>query len=265
VCPNVKDLDPPAIADWMAAHPERAAATHRSLLSSLRAACSYGDFKEYLRSPFRFRHLDEWLPGDELEGGELFPRHRTGDEIRRVLCQADLEAQGGSWEALRLRAAVYAWAYTGADKTAILGLARADIDLERKTIVIRSRRRRRLKTAARIRRLPIAEALLAVLREWIPHSGCEWVFPHSRKTGPWLHGPNGRKALDQVRQLGERAEVEGLTILAFRHSFATLAEGWGIGELMLMRILGHSRPETQRRYRHEEIGQLLDAAAKIHF
>jgi integrase len=262
-CKSTRDLDPARIADWMAAHPERSAATRRSLLSSLRAACSYGVFKHYLSSPFDFRSLDAWIPKDEIEEPEQFRRYRSAAEIGRVLRRADQEAQDGRWEAQRLRAAIYCWSYTGAGNREILGLRITDLDLGARVITVRSHPRRRLKTGARAAILPIAPPLVDVLAGWTPLPGCEWLFPHSRRTGPWLHGPAGCKALDQVKQLGERAGVPELTILALRHSVATLAEGWGIGELMLQRILRHARRQTQRHYRHQDIQQLLEAAAKI--
>jgi integrase len=263
ICRTTKDLDPVAISNWIAAHPERAAATHRTLLSSLRAACSYGVYKHYLSSPFSFRPLDKWIPQDELEESEPFRRYRTAAEIASLLLRSDQEAREGPWEAARLRAALYCWCFTGAGNKEILGLRVADVDLARSIITVRSHARRRLKTGARAAVLPIAPPLAEVLTGWIPLTGCEWLFPHRFRTGPWLHGPAGCKALDQVKQLGVRAGVPELTILALRHSVATLAEGWGIGELMLQRILRHARRQTQRHYRHQDIQQLLEAAAKI--
>jgi hypothetical protein len=84
----------------------------------------------------------------------------------------------------------------------------------------------------------------------------EWLFPHAYQTGPWLWGRPGHRPLDEVKQLGERAGVAGLTILA---------EDWGIGELMLQRILRHSTPRTQKHYRHHDAELLHRAAAKVRF
>jgi integrase len=266
LCKRASDLQPATIARWLADHPNRSAATHRSLLSALRAICSYGVYQGYLRkSPFEFRSLGQWLPADEIEESEQFRRHRSAAEVRRVLAQADAEAIAGPWKAQRLRAAIYCWAYTGAGNREILGLRVGDVDLVDRAITVRSHPRRRLKTGARAAILPIATPLLAVLETWIPLAGCEWLFPHSRRTGPWLHGVMGHKALDQVKQLGARAGVDGLTILDLRHTVGTLAEGWGIGELMLQRILRHARRQTQRHYRHHDLAQLHEAAAKISY
>ncbi len=264
-CQSTADLTPIAVADWMSHGPHRAAATWDGLLRHVAAACSYGASLGYLTSPFDFRPVSQWLPLDEVEEGEEFQRHRSGAEIRAVLAQADLEAQGGLWEALRLRAAVYAWAFTGAGKTEILGLRTADVDLDARVLKIRSHSRRRLKTGARAARLPIAWPLAEALAGWLPHTGCQWLFPHKYLTGPWLQGRPGHRPLDRVRSLGERAGVPGLTILAFRHSFGTLSEGWGIGENMLQQLLRHANRRTQRRYRHEDLDQLRRAAELIQY
>jgi integrase len=266
LCKSPADLDPTKIADWMAEHPHRSAATHRSLLSALRAVCSYGAYRRCMENPFQFRPLEKWLPSDELEVDDAqFPRHRSAAEIRHVLEQADKEALAGSWEARRLRAAIYCWAYTGAGNREVLGLRVDDCDLEAGILTVRSHSRRRLKARARAAKLPIARPLALVLAEWIPLTGSEWLFPHRYRTGPWLNGPRGRKALDRVKQLGERAGVKNLTILAIRHTVATLSEGWGIGELMLQRLLRHSRRTTQLHYRHHDLRQLAEAAEKIRY
>ena len=190
--------------------------------------------------------MSEWLPADELDDAEEFRRHRSADEIRRVLEMADTEAPAGGWRARRLRAAVYLWAFTGAGKAEVLGLRTADVDLPDRVVSIRSHSARRLKTRSRAARMPLVPPVVERLAGWIPETGCEWLFPHSYRTGPWFHGRPGHRPLDEVKALGARAGVPGLTILSFRHTVGTLAEGWGIGELMLQRLLRHAaaRPSS---------------------
>jgi integrase len=265
VCRTTRDLTPPAIAAWLSGHEHRAAATHRSLLAALRAACTYGVARGYMADPFAFRKVRLWLPEDELEPEEPFRRHRRPEEIRRVLDLADREAASGEWDTLRLRALVYALAYTGAGKLELLGLRHHDVDFFRDVITIRSHPQRRLKRRARAAQLPIAPPLSVVLAGWMPQTGCEWVFPHKLRTGYWHHCRAGKKPLDEVRALGERAGVAGLTLLDFRHTVGTLSEGWGIGELALQRILRHARRQTQDHYRHEDLELLRRAAAKIQY
>jgi integrase len=270
LCPTTAELTELAIADWLAGHAHRAAATVDGLLRHLSAICTYGAHKGYLVDPFEFRTVSEWLPEDELGAAPPFGRHRSAAEIRRVLDQADREAAHGPWEARRLRAAVSAWAFTGAGKAEVLGLRIADLDLAAGTIAFRSHARRRLKRGARAAVLPIAPPLALVLEGWLPQvlerfPGCAFAFPHRYGTGPWLAGRPGHRPLDCVRALGERAGVPGLTIVAFRHSLATLSEGWGIGELALQRILRHARRTTQDHYRHPDLALMREAVARIRF
>lgn len=274
LCPTTADLTPSAISVWLAEHPDRSAATHRSLLSTLRAACSYGAFQGWLVSPFAFRPLGEWLPADELAEAdtEPFRRHRTAEEVRKVLDQADQEAT--TWKGRRLRLLLYAYAFTGASKNEILGLRIIDVDLAAGFILIRSHPKRRLKTGARVARLPIPPFLVRILAAWIAELEqlasdrgveCLWVVPHQELSGPWFHGRPGHRPLDHIKALGRRAGVPGLTILSLRHTVGTLAEGWGIGELMLQRLLRHARRQTQQHYRHEDLDQLRRAAELVRY
>jgi integrase len=266
LCRRSDDLNPAAVAAWIQRYPNRAATTRLALLRTLRPVCTYGAGAGYLTDPFGFRKPRQWLPASAPIIPERdFSRHRSAAEIRAVLALADSEALAGRWEALRLRAAVYTWCYTGARKNEILGSRVADVDLCLGSYSIRPNDKRPLKTAASAALLPVPAPLAAVLAAWLPHCGGPWLFPHKFRRGPWLHGPHGGKALDQVAALGRRAGVHGLTILALRHSFGTLAEGWGLGPLMLQRLLRHSSVHTQRSYRHNDLDQLRCAAARIRY
>jgi integrase len=266
-CDSSSDLTPAAIAAWMAATSHRRGPrTQLALLRTIRPLCVYGESRGYLSDPFRFRKPRAWLSAASLETPDrAFPRHRSASEIRSVLELADQEAREGRWEARRLRAAVYCWCFTGSRKQEILGLRTADIDLGQRVLSIQPNPRRPLKTSSSAARLPIPGPLADVLSDWLPHCESDWLFPHRFRSGPWLYGPNGAKAIDQVKALGRRAGVEGLTILSFRHSFGTHAEAWGIGELMLQRLLRHAHPQTQRSYRHRDLDQLRLAAELIRY
>lgn len=157
------------------------------------------------------------------------------------------------------------WAFTGAGSREVLGLRVDNVDLAERVIRFRSHPRRRLKTGARAAEVPIAPPLLGVLASWLPHACSEWLFPGRERLGPWFGGAPGFKPLDRVRQLGQRAGVEGLTILAFRHTVGTLAESWGLGELELQRLLRHSQRKTQRYYRHADAEIMARTAAKISY
>jgi len=263
LCQGPTELTPLAIAQWIASHPARRPETVCTLLRSLRAACAYGESRGlFPANPFRFRSPSAWVDWDVEE---LPPPVHSAEEIARVLARADEEALAGDWRAARLRAVIYAFAFTGARKKELLGLTVTDVDLVAGTIAIACNGRRSLKTRASAAHIPVPTPLASILREWIPQCGSTWLFPGVRRRGPWLEGPVGEKALDQVKALGLRVGVPGLTFQSFRHTFASLSEGWSIGELVLQRILRHSQIRTQRMYRHEMPEVLQAAAAKVHF
>jgi integrase len=263
------DLTAKTIAKWIAEHPDRSPVTCHSLLRSLRAVVTYAVMAGYLKTdPFTWRSPAEWLnlsPSD-LEPEEPFDRHLSTTQMLKIINTADREFREGSWVSGRLQALIYALAFTGMRKSEALGLLCTDVDLKRGFIRIRSNRRRRLKTRASAAPLAIAPPLHEVLARWLPRTGCEWLFPGKRLQGPWLSGGPGERPLDQVKALGERAGVKDLTILSFRHTIGTLAEGWGLGELELQRWLRHSRRRTQDSYRKRGDEEAIRAtAAKICF
>jgi len=263
VCRRPADLSPGAIARWISVYPGRRPATVDSYLRSLRAACVYGLKLGVLKSnPFDLRGPSEWV---DWGVPDLPPPVHSGEEISRVLALADEKAIGGSWRASRLRAVVYAFAYTGARRRELLGLRVSDVDLVAGTISISTNTRRSLKTRASAAVVPVAPALSARLSLWTPDCGSIFLFPGVRRVGPWLEGPVGGKALDEVKALGVEAGVFGLTFQSFRHSFASLAEGWGFGELALQRILRHTSLGSQAFYRHVLPDVLRDVAGKIRF
>jgi integrase len=262
-CPTTTDLTPAAIAGWLQLHRERRPETTLALLRTLRAACTYGVLVSALETnPFAWRKPTAWVDWDVPE---LDPPVHSAEEISRVLALADQEASAGPWKAARLRALVYAYAFLGARKREVLGLAVADVDLAAGCIAIRTNRRRGLKTRSSAAHLPIPAELGRVLAAWIPLTGCDWLFPGAKRQGPWLEGPPGFKAIDQIKALGQRAGVQGLTIASFRHTFASLAEGWGLSELELQRTLRHSSNLTQKFYRHELPAVLKGVANKVHY
>jgi integrase len=266
-CRWVSDLGPAAIAGWIADHPGRRPESVYSKLRSLRAAVTYALVRGYLRvSPFAFRSARAW---SSWEAPELPAPVCSSAQVRAILALADREAQTGHWRThwrrQRLRALVYLLAYTGVRPAEALGLEVADVDLGRGLVSIKSNQGRSLKTRASAASVPIPEPLRPVLAHWIPQTGGEWLFPGTRKRGAWLTGGPGVRALDQVRDLGERAGVKGLTLVSFRHTFASMAELWGLGELALQRLLRHTRLKTQLHYRHEMPAMLADAAGRIRF
>lgn len=264
ICPTTGDLSPAAIAGWITTRPSRRSSTIRTLLVTLRAAARYGEARGYLTSPFRFRSVAQWVPrADE----EPVRAHPGALEVAKVLLQADREAEAGAWHARRLRVLVYALAYTGARASEILALRAQDVELTQDVVWIRPHARRPLKTARSRRAIPIAGPLRSALENWLTRTDrpSDWLLPHTGLTGPWLSGAPAHKPIAAVRELGRRAGVEGLTLLGFRHAFATSADHWQIGPKALQNLMGHTTPITQWHYRHEDIEETRRAIDRVHF
>ncbi len=265
LCPTTGDVNLHAISLWLSSSScrRRAVMTRRSLLSTFRTACALGAGMHYCSNPFSTWDLDKWIPApdpEDLDRSWL----SSGTEISRVLRRAHCEARGGDWKTRRTRALVFMAAYTGARAKEILGAQKADVDLAAGLFRIKPNARRKLKTRGSRRDLPLHPELARVLADYMPGCGI-WLIPQRSGRGPWFHGSPGYRPLDVVQQLGERVAVDGLTLASFRHSFATLAEGWGIGELQLQRWLGHTRPQTQRWYRRRHVSLLAEAVGRIRY
>ena len=265
---TTRDISPALIARWVQEHAGRSEMTTYSLLRSLRAACRFAQSKGWLkRDPFEWRRPADWVPcsadpGDE----EPIDRHRSSAEMRRLFDLLDSDAQSGDWKACRLRALFYTYAYLGLRKMEALNLRPADLDLPNGTIVIRTRKVRRLRPRGSRPRMVLPRDLVEVLTPWLALCGPDWVFPGVAKVGPWTGGPPGHKPLDCIKAAGKRAGIANLTILDMRHTIATLAEQWGMGELELMRWLRHDRPTTQAWYRKQaDMTGMQATARKITF
>jgi integrase len=262
------DLRAVMIARWMDLHPARSAVTHKSHLRCLRAVISYALAEGYLeRSPFQFRPVGSWIRDDTAPSRARTPRHRSIDDVARILSTASDEASGGRWEARRLEALLYTYAYLGLRAAEALHLWTSDVSLEGRSVSVQAHvedgwRPKTLKSAAV---LPIAEPLADVLGRWLPHTGARWVFPGKKLRGPWVTGGPGVRPLDQVKELGRRAGVPGLTIASFRKTIGTYAKSWGFSQLELKALLRHSHVETQKWYDEEAVESLRPAAAKVQF
>lgn len=256
------------IARWMDLRPGRSAPTHKSHLRCLSAIASYCVAEGYLRrDPFDFRGVSEWIRDDAVPSRPRTHRHRSLGEVAAVLERADAEAGSGAWEARRLQALVYVYAYLGLRAAEALHLWVSDVDLDRSVVTLRPHpedgwRPKTLRSAAE---LPIAAVLRDQLALWLPHTGCRWAFPGTKLRGPWLSGGPGVRPLDKVRALGERAGVPGLTISTFRKTIGTYAKALGFSQLELKALLRHSNVETQRWYDEDAVESLRQATSRIQF
>jgi len=248
------DLRSTTVAGWIRLYPARSEVRMASLLRTLSPICRYAVCEGYLRqSPFEFRSVRQWVRGMPMAPeGPRVQLSRTAEQIGAILSLADHEAASGGWKEGRLQALVYLLAFTGMRRGEVLHLRPWDLDLVRRTVAIEARRSHRLKTRSSAATLPLADPARDVLRLWLPRVACDWLFPGVRKRGPWTGGPPGQKAVDQIRQLGERAEVAGVNFLTFRKTVGTLAKAWGAGPLEVQALLRHADRDTQRAYDDEQ-------------
>jgi integrase len=262
---RTSDLTPGLIGRWLERHSDRRPATNRSYLGSLRAAANIAKKLGWLRAtPWDVR--SDWIPADDEDDAEPLPRrHLSVLEIVRLLDQSDAEAILGGWQAGRLQALVYTYAYTGLRKSEALGLLSADVSLPELAISVRGRRSRRLKTRSSRRRVAIHPELSVVLQRWLPRTECEWVFPSIRRESAWLNGTTGYRALDHVQALAVRCGIDGVTIQAFRRSIATHARRFGLGPLEVRDLLGHSSERTQDWYLEDDLDDQRVAIGKIDY
>jgi len=256
---KTSDLRPATIAVWLRLHPERSPVTWASHLRCLRALCQYGIVCSYIKqNPFDYRKVNSWVRVDVVAADR--PRRQTHlacDQVRRILAQADLEAGEGSWQACRLQALVWTYAFTGLRAGEALNLRVADVDLVKGVLTVQPRSSWRPKTVGSARRIPLVEAASEVLGRWTPRTGCEWLFPGLKLRGPWVNGGPGVKALDHVRELGRRAGVEGATIIGFRKGIATQWKAWGGSPLARQKVLGHSSLRTAEEWYDEDDVEIL--------
>lgn len=172
-------------------------------------------------------------------------------------------ARGRSWEAHRLCALVWLVALTGVR----LGEAQhawvEDLEVAPGSAAFRvNPARHRLKTARSDRVIPLPSILAAVLAPWRDSAGPTWLFPGSRRRGPWTGGEGGRsKCLDHLRAAAREAGIGQLTWHSLRHAFATAAlVKWELPPWVVQRVMGHADIRTTMRYLHAEGAPEIAAA-----
>jgi integrase len=175
-------------------------------------------------------------------------------------------------------------AYTGARRSEIIRVQRADVDLVGKVVVIREKKRS--KAERTMRRVPLKAPLRTILEAWLAtHPGGQYLFAQagelsrskkrSRSTGhQWgedrATSLKGRKAtirkrenvpppqaitrneahdhLKRVLRGGKWEVVRGWHTL--RHSFISACASKGVDQRLVQEWAGHMDEKTSRRYRH---------------
>ncbi len=139
----------------------------------------------------------------------------------------------------RMQRIILAALLTGMRQGEIIGLRREAVDLAAGEITL-------IKTKSnRVRRLPIAAALMGTLEKALAASQSGFVF-ESRRGEPYTE-TGLRTSWERVR---ERAGLEDFHFHDLRHSCATALRRRGAGLDVIAKILGHSSLAMVTRYAH---------------
>lgn len=271
VC-RVGDLDDPVlIAEWLKTMRksdggDRSGTTKRGLLKVLEIACKYAVGRGYLaRSPF-----DAWNHRIATTKPRA-KRHHPYADLARLIEDLRIDSVLG-WKQHRLYAVIATLAMTGLRKAECLHLQARDIDLDNRTLTVSARFH--LKTPESERTIGLPDALAAALGPWFreakigSNNGADsWLFPNCYGSGFWHEGKAKNRPLAAVKAAGLRSGISGLTILSFRHTFATLGPyQWDLSETVIAQILGHtSTVMTRRHYIHQDVPELVKVARIINF
>nr|DAS37611.1 MAG TPA: Integrase [Caudoviricetes sp.] len=144
------------------------------------------------------------------------------------------------------------YCYTGARPVELMAMKVEDVNLKERYMV------GGVKTAAgKNRRIPIADCIYPFIKEWCD---AKWfqggTFLPFDTQGKLRH--NWDKSL-QTMGITDHRPHDG------RHTFATLASNYGLDEVTVKRIVGHSRGRniTQDVYTHKTQEQLLNAVNQL--
>lgn len=108
--------------------------------------------------------------------------------------------------------------YTGARRSELEGLTRADVDFKKNRIHIRG-----TKTKGADRYVPLRPELAELARK----------HPGGKLVGPWLNAPG------DLAEACEAAGIERRTVLDLRHTFASWLKQRGVDSLTVAKLMGH--------------------------
>lgn len=154
--------------------------------------------------------------------------------------------------------ALYATAvFTGMRAGELAGLRRDGVDLSKRLITVRFSFNGPTK-ANYIRKVPILDELLPILREWLIRNPLEFVFPNQVGN---MHQPAARVFQETLHKVLERAELHPrpdatgkmrpyVTFHGLRHTFASHWMMNGGSLFKLQQIGGWRSPQLVQRYAH---------------
>lgn len=202
----------------------------------------------YLRAMFSQGKRKDWVQKDPTESLDFFPVEKSvkyvpsPSDIDRVIAEANPDTQDYLWTIRE----------TMGRMSEINQLRWEDIDLETKTVILYTRKKRGGHRTPR--RLYMTAGLHEILsrRNSERVEGVPWVFWHrywSRRKGDFVVGPfDDRKKL--MKKLCSKAGVRYFRYHALRHSGASLMDNAAVPIGAIQRILGHENRKTTEIYLH---------------
>ena len=204
------------------------------------------------------------------------PPFQTWEEIERRTAGLSQEESQLWWDCLYLRAheisdflkhvkekAVQPWvyplcctaAYSGARRAEMLRMLVSDLAFERNMVLVREMKRTKGKTTTRT--VPMAPALVGVLKEWLAgHPGGPWLFAQAgvirsksrRKSAQPITHDEAHDHFKRAIKGSKWKVLRGYHVL--RHSFISACASKGIDQRLIDEWSGHATDEQRKRYRH---------------
>lgn len=254
---STSDLTTQRLTDYAIVRSARVCAnTVRGELTYARAAVNFAIEEEYLERGPKWRRLWPRKSARKRQAAHSI------DAVRSVL--EHLERDSEQWDRHRLYAAAAVAAYTGLRRDEILFAHAADVDLRRRLIDVRDRKR--LKTEASAAPVPIAEELVPILRAWIFRGRSQWLIPRLDRRGPWRGGSVRDRPTARLVAAGRAVGVEGMTFQSLRHTFATHGRRrWGISAAAMRDILRHTSIDTHERHYLHPGDDLVEAVRRVSY
>ncbi len=182
-----------------------------------------------------------WRADNPVKGVPRFPEQRrerwlTEDELQRLWSALDAFPERPAAAAVRLQL------LTGARIGEVLGAKKSDFDLERGVWIKPSHETKQKRTE----HLPLSAEALSLI---------ESAAARDRRDSPWLFP--GRKPGEPLKDIKrfwsallETAEIEDYRRHDNRHTYASHLVSSGLSLEIVGRLLGHTSPQTTKRYAH---------------
>lgn len=250
-------------------NPPIQAETIQKELKTLRAAWNWARRMDGLGREWPGYHLvyqktDEPLPFMTLAEAERLLAGMEKDDRVRVyesiyLLPGEIDELLKIVDSRRLPPWVYPMflfaAHTGARKSEMLRAQTTDVNIEKKTIMLREKKRIVGKRSTR--EVPLTDALLKTLLPFLSRSGA--IF--RGKSGAPLDQSSCRDYFHFSLRGTRFAVLRGWHV--FRHSFISALASAKVDQRVIDDLVGHSTEEQRRRYRHLQSDAKAAAVLKV--